>query len=119
MELTQVVIVEMPVALQRPPKAKPCCIVCFEVETYQKLFVVEDLVCECNPYLHDVCVKEWFRIAGREVCPQCGEEWRIVEPCVKCERYGKFCLLGWMCFVITVLGSVALYQIITNVYMKS
>ena len=117
MELRQVVIVEMPDAIRRLPKAIPCCSVCFEVETHQKLFVVEDLVCECRLFLHDACVKDWFRIAGREVCPQCGQEWKVVEPCIKCERYAKICLLGWICFVITVLGVVGLYQIITNVYL--
>jgi hypothetical protein len=119
MEVREVVIVEMPAVIRRPPKATPCCRVCFEVETHQKLFVVEDLECECNPFLHDACVQEWFRIAGREVCPQCGQRWRVVELCLHSQGFMSRCLLVWILLVLSIFASVAMYQIIVNLYMKS
>jgi hypothetical protein len=119
MELKQVVVVEMPEPIRRLPKATPCCRVCFEVETHQKLFVVEDLECDCSLYLHEVCVQEWFRIAGREVCPSCGQRWKVVDPCY---RYEGCIANGFVIFILVILFILAiatLYQIITNLYMKS
>ena len=117
MEVKEVIVVEMPPALRRPPKAIPCCRVCFEPEQPAKLFVLEDLECECNPYLHESCVKEWFRIAGREVCPQCGQEWRVVEACVQYQSFCGRCAVVWMLMGLTALASAALYQIITVMYL--
>ncbi len=119
MEVKEVVIVEMPAVLRRPPRAIPCCCVCFEPEIPQKLFVMEDLKCECRLYLHDACVKDWFRIAGREVCPQCGNEWRVVDPCLRYESFCGRCIVIWLLVTLSILTSVALYQIITQIYMKS
>lgn len=119
MEIKDVVLVEMSDAIRRPPKAKPCCRVCFEVETFQKLFVVEDLECECSLYLHDICVKEWFRIAGREICPQCGQEWRVVDSCLRYESICSRCALCWIILILVIFVSIALYQMITQIYMRS
>jgi hypothetical protein len=119
MELGQVIIIEMPDTIRRLPKATPCCRVCFEPEIPQKLFVVEDLKCECRLYLHDACVQEWFRIAGREVCPQCGHEWKVTDPCLRYESFcGRFIII-WLLVTLSILTSVGLYQIITQIYMKS
>jgi hypothetical protein len=118
MELKEIVIVEMPPALIRPPKAKPCCRVCFEPETPQKFFIVEDLECGCNPYLHETCVTEWFRIAGREVCPQCGKEWKVVDPCLRYESFCARCAVCLILLALSVLAGTGLYQIITVLYLS-
>jgi hypothetical protein len=119
MELKEIVIVEMPASLRRPPKATPCCRVCFEVETSQKFFITEDLECDCNPFLHEVCVQEWFRIAGREVCPSCGQRWKVMEPCLKYESFCGRCAVICMVLALTILCSAGLYQIISVLYLHS
>ena len=118
MELKEVVI-HNPSLLHRPPNAIPCCIVCFQPQMDTHLFVLDDLECECNPNLHEACVQTWFQIAGQEVCPKCGEQWILLPPCARFEASFRGCLVLWLLVTLFIFGGVALYQIITNFYMKS
>ncbi len=86
------------------PKAKVCCLVCFQEETPQKFFLNEELLCGCKPNIHIDCIPEWFRIARQEVCANCGEKWEeyysccqkfLFVACVLCSFIGVGTMLGY------------------------
>ena len=114
MELKEVVIVN-PLTTRKIPKATPCCLVCFEQEIPQKLFVSEELECGCEFSMHDMCVEQWFAIAGREICPNCGIKWESISPCyAKFQTYLFRCCLAWSLTVIISLVAIYVYQVVTR-----
>jgi hypothetical protein len=115
MELKEIVI-HNPCNL---PKAKPCCIVCFQPQTETNLFVLDDLDCRCNPNLHEGCVQTWFQIARQEVCPKCGEKWAILQACPRFEEFFRNCLVCSFILILFIFGGIGLYQVIANFYLNS
>jgi hypothetical protein len=116
MELKEVVVVNNLFTIKKIQKSLPCCLVCFEQETPQKFFVVYDLECGCKPYLHDSCVEEWFAIARREACPDCGQKWETVDPCsASCQKILLRCCLLWSFTAVIAILAIYVYQL-TRVY---
>ncbi len=117
MELKEVVVVNELFVLKKIKKALPCCIMCFEQETPQKLFVIEELECGCQPRVHDRCVEQWFAIAGREVCPDCGKNWEPVDAfTIACQKVLFRCCLFWSFTGVISILSIYIYQLSTRTY---
>ncbi len=113
MELKEVVVNEL--FVRKIQKATPCCLVCFDKEIPQKLFITYELKCGCKPYLHDDCVEQWFEIACRETCPNCGQKWEFADPCMDSfQKYLFICCSGWSFTVVISLMAIYLYQIATH-----
>lgn len=119
MELQEVVVIEMPSVVRNPITAKPCCFICFELEIPQKKFGIHELECKCKFFLHDVCVQEWFRIAGRSICPQCGSLWKVKTPCLcKIWMYNNP-LTILLLVALLFLGAIGLYLLILSFTLRS